>query len=101
MSEEESENSEFSALAGLEDVIKHVSEELASWRKRALKAEGDRTGLGADHDVVSMKERVVSLEGQNAELDRRLDAARGRVQDLVKRLRFLEEQAGVTQGATR
>ena len=101
MADEASEISEFSALAGLEDVIKHVSDELASWRKRALKAEGDRTGLGADHDVVSMKERVLSLEGQNAELERRLDAARGRVQDLVKRLRFLEEQAAVGQGQGR
>ena len=101
MADEASETSEFSALAGLEDVIKHVSDELASWRKRALKAEGDRTGLGVDHDVVSMKERVVSLEGQNTELERRLDAARGRVQDLVKRLRFLEEQAGVGQGQGR
>jgi hypothetical protein len=97
MIDETSENPEFNALSGLEDVIRHVSEELALWRKRALKAEGDRTGLGADHDVVSMKERVVGLEGQNAELERRLDAARTRVQDLVKRLKFLEEQVAVAQ----
>jgi hypothetical protein len=43
----------------------------------------------------------VSLEGQNAELERRLDAARGRVQDLLKRLRFLEEQVSVGQGQAR
>lgn len=93
----ESESPELAALAGLEDVVKHVSEELAAWRRRALKAEGERSGMGADHDVVSQKERIVSLEGQNAELERRLDAARGRLQDLVKRLRFLEEQAGLGQ----
>jgi predicted nuclease with TOPRIM domain len=97
----DSENPELVALAGLEEVIKHVSDELASWRRRALKAEGDRTGLGADYDVVSQKERIVSLEGQNAELERRLDAARGRVQDLLKRLRFLEEQVSVGQGQAR
>ena len=93
----ESENPELAALAGLEEVVKGVSEELAAWRRRALKAEGDRGAMGADHDVVSQKERIVSLEGQNAELERRLDAARGRLQDLVKRLRFLEEQAGIGQ----
>jgi hypothetical protein len=97
----DSENPELAALAGLEEVIQHVSDELASWRRRALKAEGDRAGLGADHDVVPQKERIVSLEGQNAELERRLDAARARVQDLLKRLRFLEEQVSVGQGQSR
>lgn len=97
----DSENPELEALAGLEEVIKHVSDELASWRRRALKAEGDRTGLGADHDVVALKERIVSLEAQNSELERRLDGARTRLQDLLKRLRFLEEQAAVGQGAVR
>ncbi len=89
------------ALSALEDVIKHVSDELASWRRRALKAEGDRTGLGADMDVVSLKERVIGLEGQNTELEKRLDGARGRLQDLVRRLRFLEEQVAVTQAQVR
>jgi predicted nuclease with TOPRIM domain len=97
----DSENPEFIALAGLEDVIKHVSDELASWRRRALKAEGERGGMGSDHDVVSLKERIVNLEGQNAELERRLDGARGRLQDLLKRLRFLEEQVTVAQGQAR
>ena len=97
----ESENPEFVALAGLEDVIKHVSEELGSWRRRALKAEGDRSEMGPGHDVVSLKERIVSLEGQNQELESRLDAARSRLQDLLKRLRFLEEQASVGQGQAR
>ena len=94
----DSGNPELVALAGLEDVIRHVSDELASWRRRALKAEGDRGALGGDHDVVGLKERIVSLEGQNSELERRLEAARTRLQDLLKRLRFLEEQAAVPQG---
>lgn len=96
----ESENPELDALSGLEEVIKHVSDELGSWRRRALKAEGERSGLGPGHDVVGLQERIVNLEGQNQELERRLDAARGRLQDLLKRLRFLEEQATVGQ-ATR
>ena len=94
----DSENPELVALAGLEDVIRHVSDELASWRRRALKAEGERGALGGEHDVVGLRERVVNLEGQNGELERRLEAARRHLQDLLKRLRFLEEQATVTQG---
>ncbi|MBI4502440.1 MAG: hypothetical protein HY700_14925 [Gemmatimonadetes bacterium] len=97
----DSENPEFAALSDLEEVIKHVSDELASWRRRALKAESERTSLGSDHDVVALKERIVSLEGQNRELERRLEAARSRLQDLLKRLRFLEEQATVAQGQAR
>jgi uncharacterized protein involved in exopolysaccharide biosynthesis len=97
----DSGNPEFAALAGLEDVIKHVSDELALWRRRALKAEGERTGMGSEHDVVGLRERIVSLEGQNTELQRRLDAARGRLQDLLKRLKFLEEQVAVGQGQAR
>ena len=85
---------EFAALADLEEVVKHVGDELASWRRRALKAEGERASLGA-HDTVALKERAVSLEAGNVDLERRLEAARARVQDLLKRLRFLEEQVTV------
>ncbi len=90
-----SENPEFAALRELEETIKHVCDELATWRRRALKAEGERGELGSDHDVVGLKERIVSLETKNSELQRRLDVARDRVHDLMKRLRFLEEQASV------
>lgn len=95
-----SEQLEFAALAELEEVIKHVCDELGSWRRRALKAEGERAGLGAGTDLVTLKERVVSLEGENAELERRLAAARARLKDLLQRLRFLEEQVAV-QGPAR
>lgn len=87
---------ELAALADLEEVIRHVSEELASWRRRALKAEG----AGVEPDALALRERVLSLETANGELERRLQAARGRVQDLLKRLRFLEEQVAV-QGPSR
>jgi len=95
------ESPEFAALAGLEEVVRHVSDELASWRRRALKAEGDRTSLGADHDVVGLKERIVGLEQENQEVERRFGAARTMLQDLLKRLRFLEEQATAAQGHPR
>jgi hypothetical protein len=97
-----SESPDFAALRELEDTIKHVCDELATWRRRALKAEGERGMLGADgeHGAVVLKERLLAVEEENAELKRRLEATRGRVQDLLKRLRFLEEQATV-QGPAR
>jgi len=84
----DSENPEFAALAELESVVRHVCDELATWRRRAQKAEIDRPGS-------SRGDQAVGLEADNAELRRRLDATRGRVEHLLKRLRFLEEQASV------
>lgn len=90
-----SESPEFAALNELEAVVRHLCDELSMWRRRAQKAEGDRPSSGRGHDVVGEREKVVGLEAENAELERRLDATRVRVQDLLKRLRFLEEQASV------
>jgi hypothetical protein len=75
-----SESPEFAALNELESVVRQLCDELATWRRRAHKAEGG----GGDRPDAS-----------SAELQRRLDATRSRVQELLKRLRFLEEQANV------
>lgn len=85
---------EFQALAELERVIGHVTEELAAWRRRALRAEAHRPDLDGEHDVVASRERIVELEAQNADFGARLAAARGRVEALLGRLQFLEEQVG-------
>jgi predicted nucleic acid-binding Zn-ribbon protein len=85
---------EFRALAELETVIRHLTEELASWRRRALKAEAQRSELGGDHDAVASRERILDLQSRNGELETRLVAARDRVTQLLERLRFLEEQIG-------
>ena len=91
----DSESPEFAALTELEGVVRHLCDELSTWRRRAQKAEIDRPGSGRGHDIVGEREKVVGLETDNAELQRRLEATRNRVQDLLKRLRFLEEQATV------
>ncbi len=88
---------EFVALSELRLVLGHLTEELASWRRRALKAEGDRSAMGADHDAVAARRRIVELERENAELGRRVDAARERVRELLARLKFLEEQVAMEQ----
>jgi len=85
-------------LDHLEAVLRHVAEELAAWRARAIKAEaelkegGGRGGAGAKADP-EVRGRVSDLEQENKLLRQRVEAARVRVQDLLSRLTFLEEQA--------
>jgi hypothetical protein len=88
---------EYRALAELERVIGHLTEELATWRRRALRAEAHRSGPGGVHDVVGTRERIVELEGQHAEMAGRLTSARDRVVQLLGRLQFLEDQLGVEE----
>jgi chromosome segregation ATPase len=85
------------ALAELARVIDHVKDELASWRRRALKAESERAEMGVDHDAVASRGRIVELEKENEEMVQRLGAARDRVEGLLARLRFLEEQVEVEE----
>jgi hypothetical protein len=73
--------------------VKHLGDELASFRRRALQAEArikslESTGVKG---VVS-PERVLFLEKENAGLASRLDAARARTQQMIDRVRFLRQQ---------
>ncbi len=86
------ERPEFTALLELERVLQHVKDELASWRRRALKAEAEQVDPGTDGDAVASHARIKDLETENQEMADRLQAARARVEDLLSRLKFLEEQ---------
>ncbi len=100
-------------LDQLETILRHVADELAGWRARALKAEaelkesGGRGGTGgAARPDPEIRNRVADLEQENKVLRQRVEAARVRVHDLLSRLTFLEEQArqsgdggGATAGA--
>ena len=92
------------ALEQLEAVLREVAEELATWRARALKAEtegkggppraavharGERESRGA----AAGSGRTAEIETENRQLRTRLEAARTRVQELLARLAFLEEQS--------
>ena len=79
------------AIDQLEAILRDVAEELAGWRARALKAEAEvKVGGGK---VVAPKHTTGDSEAENKVLRQRVDAARTRVQELVQRLSFLEEQA--------
>ena len=84
---------EVAAFAELEQLVKHLGDELASFRRRALQAEARLKGLESTgvKGVVS-PERVQYLERENAGLTTRLDAARARTQQIIDRVRFLRQQ---------
>ncbi len=88
----------------LETILRHVADELATWRARALKAESELKESGARGGNASAKPdpetrgRVLDLEQENKALRQRVEAARLRVHDLLSRLTFLEEQARETVG---
>ena len=84
---------ERAAFAELEQLVKHLGDELASFRRRALQAESrlkslETTGVKG---VVS-PERVQFLERENIGLNKRLDDARERTNQMMDRVRFLREQ---------
>lgn len=88
----------FRALEELEEILGLVTDELASWRARALKAEQDLQalvssapeGAGLSPGVVSA--RLAELERENADLRARVERAKKRVGELVQRVGFLEQQ---------
>jgi len=86
-------------LDQLETILRHVADELAGWRARAVKAEGElkesggRGGGSAAKPDAETRNRVADLEQENKTLRQRVEAARLRVHDLLSRLTFLEEQA--------
>ena len=94
-------------LDQLETVLRHVADELAGWRARALKAEaelkesglrGGAAGAAAAKPDAETRGRVTDLEQENRTLRQRVESARTRVHDLLSRLTFLEEQARQTVG---
>jgi hypothetical protein len=88
----------------LETILRHVADELAAWRARALKAEaelketGARAGSGTAKPDPETRGRIIDLEQENKALRQRVEAAGLRVHDLLSRLTFLEEQARETAG---
>ena len=81
------------ALDQLEAILRDVAEELAGWRSRAHKAEADLKARGPAAAPGGGGARNAELESENKALRQRVEGARSRVQDLMQRLTFLEEQA--------
>lgn len=88
------------ALSELEQVVKHLAEELAGWRRRTQKAEGELQQARANGTILAgpeldqARQRVVELETENQVLRKRIDAAKDRLQIIAGRLSFLEQHGG-------
>jgi hypothetical protein len=84
---------EQAAFAELELLVKHLGDELAAFRRRALQAEARLKGLESTGvKGVASPERIQFLERENVGLNNRLAAARARTQQMIDRVRFLKQQ---------
>ena len=96
------ERPDLKALTDLEQVVHHLAEELAGWRRRTLKAEGElqqaraNGGVLAGPELTQARQRVVELETENQALRLRIDAAKDRLRTLASRVTFLEQHGGGT-----
>jgi hypothetical protein len=81
------------AIGDLTRLVRHLGDELASYRRRALSAEARIKALD-DHAAKGggTPERSFELQQENAELQGRLEKARERTKMLLNRVRFLRQQ---------
>ncbi|HJU91179.1 MAG TPA: hypothetical protein VJ672_17465 [Gemmatimonadaceae bacterium] len=82
------------AFKELEKLINVLGSEMAGWRRRAQLAETrlkEGGGRDASHAGPSSA-RESELKKENADLKRRLNAAKLRTQQLLDRVRFLRQQ---------
>ena len=85
------------ALADLERLLGHLTDELSAWRRRCQKAENELQalkipgGMVPGDDVTRVRGRMLDLERENLDLRTRVDRAREMVLRLRQRLDFLDE----------
>ncbi len=81
------------AFAELQQLVRHLGDELAGFRRRALQAEARVKAIDASSGTArGTPERLDRLELENADLRKRLEAARTRTRQLLDRVRFLRQQ---------
>ena len=81
------------AFAELQTLVRHLGDELASFRRRALQAEARVKEFETKSSAGTVSpQRIQKLEKENAELNKRLNAARTRTRQMVERVRFLRQQ---------
>ncbi len=86
---------ELRAYRELETLVRHLGEELATFRRRAISAEAQLKDAG--HAPISGRgpstgEQSSDLASENEALRKRLAAAEDRVRQMMDRVRFLRQQ---------
>ncbi len=89
--ESDSDRPEVTAFLELEHLVRNVGETLASFRRRALAAEGRLREMGEGGDGASTRS-AAELEAENGQLREKLDRATTRTQQMLERVRFLRQQ---------
>ena len=90
-SESVSVRPEAAAFRDLAQLVRHLEDELASFRRRALSAEARVKELESSSGGESVD--AAALMRENADLTKRLEAATLRTQQLADRVRFVRQQA--------
>lgn len=89
------EPSESAAFRQLDQLVRHLGEELSGFRRRAMAAEARvrvlETAMEQGGDSASL-ERLRILEVENADLRARVDLAAERTRQLLARVHFLRQQ---------
>jgi predicted nucleic acid-binding Zn-ribbon protein len=84
------------AIHELDTLVRHLADELAAFRRRALTAES-RLKEVESHEggamALDLSARVNQLEEENEQLRTRLDDAAARTRQMLDRVRFLRQQA--------
>ena len=85
---------ELRAFKELETLVRHLGEELATFRRRALAAESQLkdSGQAPKAKSVASTGRMADLEAENEALKTRLDRTEDRVRQMMERVRFLRQQ---------
>lgn len=89
---------EIAAFQELETLVRHLGDELAGFRRRALVAEArvrELEGHGGRHAKDGQRDladRCTQLEHENAALKSRLEAATARTEQMLERVRFVRQQ---------
>ncbi|HEY4216869.1 MAG TPA: hypothetical protein VGM67_07005 [Gemmatimonadaceae bacterium] len=100
----DSERTDLRAVQELDALVRHLADELASFRRRALVAEARLKEIeGHEHGAVNLDlaARVSQLEKENTRLRDKLESAGTRAKQMLDRVRFLRQQAQASGGGER
>jgi hypothetical protein len=84
------------AVRELEVLVRHLADELAGFRRRALIAEArlkEMEGQEGGTASLELVNRCAELERDNERLQSRLDTATSRAKQMLDRVKFLRQQA--------
>jgi hypothetical protein len=91
--ESDSDRPEVETFQELQQLVRHLGDELTSFRRRALQAEARMKAVeGSGGTSKVTPERIERLERENAQLRKRLEAARARTRQVLDRVKFLRQQ---------